>query len=85
MSVSNELIMKKPKINKDYPNWVCNKCGREANRLTCLKKYGKEPIKIAFTCSTFHSGECDVCGEKTSVTEPRDFFYPDFTLLNKNL
>ena len=23
---------------------------------------------------------CDVCGQETQVTEPRDFFYPDFTI-----
>lgn len=30
---------------KDYPNNVCIDCGVEANRLTCLKKYGQEPKK----------------------------------------
>lgn len=63
---------------------VCDKCGKEANRLTCLKKYGKEPIKIKYRSSTYHEGVCDVCGKTTGVTEPRDFFNPDFSLLNIN-
>lgn len=63
---------------------VCDQCGKEANRLTCLKKYGKEPIKIKFHTSTYHQGVCDVCGKEKPVTQPRDFFYPDFSLLNKN-
>ena len=66
---------------KDYPINVCDKCGKEANRLTCLKKHGKEPWKIKFSCSTYHKGICDVCGEETAVTEARDYFYPDFSLL----
>lgn len=60
---------------------VCDDCGIEANRLTCLKKYGKEPRKPKFTASTYHSGTCDVCGEVRAVTQARDFFYPDFSLL----
>ncbi len=64
---------------------ICASCGVEANRLTCLKKYGHEPIEKSFSISTFHEGVCDCCGEKKWVTEPRDFFYPDFSLLkNKN-
>jgi len=60
---------------------VCDECGLEANRLTCLKKYGREPLKPKFTISTYHLGICDICGKETAVTEPRDFFYPDFSLL----
>ncbi len=62
---------------------VCSDCGIEANRLTCLKKYGSEPKKKCFDISTFHTDECDVCGEVKSVTEPRDYFHPDFSLLTK--
>jgi len=60
---------------------VCDKCGIEANRLTCLKKYGKEPLKPKFSISTYHRAKCDCCGENAMVTEVRDFFYPDFSLL----
>jgi len=62
---------------------VCNNCGLEANRLTCLKKYGAEPLKPKFDVSTYHLGKCDVCGKTHPVTEARDFFYPDFSLLSK--
>lgn len=60
---------------------VCSHCGISANVLTCLKKYGRSPKKLAFNTSTFHTAVCDVCGEKTELTEVRDFFYPDFNLL----
>lgn len=64
---------------------VCQPCGVTANYLTCLKKHGRPPVKKAFDVSTFHNGTCDVCGEKTSVTQPRDFFYPDFSLIFKKI
>jgi len=64
-----------------YPTQVCSECGIAANVVTCLKKHGKRPNQLAHTVSTFHRGECDVCGEEKMVTEPRDFFYPDFDLL----
>lgn len=62
---------------------VCTKCGIAANYLTCWKKYGAPPLKMCFDVSTFHLGTCDFCGIQTNVTEPRDFFYPDFSLLSK--
>ena len=62
---------------------VCDKCGIEANRLTCLKKYGREPKQKKFLVSTYHKGICDVCGKKKFITELRDYFYPDFSLLKK--
>lgn len=61
---------------------MCVSCGISANVLTCLKRYGKRPNKLAFDLSTMHTGKCDVCDEETSVTEPRDFFNPDFSLLD---
>jgi hypothetical protein len=70
----------KRKNNNDI-DWVCDDCGIEANKLTCLKKYGKKPIKAKFDISTYHMGTCDCCGEKKEVSEPRDYFYPDFQLL----
>jgi hypothetical protein len=60
---------------------VCSDCGIEANRLTCLKKYGQEPLKKCFDVSTFHKGKCDWCGKLKHITQTRDFFYPDFNLL----
>lgn len=64
---------------------VCTPCGITANYLTCLKKYGKPPKKFHFTVSTYHDGVCDVCGQETTVTEPRDFFYPDFELIFRKM
>lgn len=63
-------------------HWVCSPCGITANYLTCLKKYGRRPHKPAYDLSTFHRGTCDVCKSPSSmVTEARDFFYPDFNLI----
>lgn len=60
---------------------VCNECGITANVLTCLKKYKSSPKKLSFNVSTYHKGKCDVCGDFKHVTEARDFFYPDFSLI----
>jgi len=57
--------------DEDYPTWVCSECGLEASR-----NMGNRPL--AFTRSTFHPGICGVCGKEKSVTEPRDFWYPNF-------
>jgi hypothetical protein len=62
-------------------NNVCSKCGITANVLTCLKKYKDTPKKLCFDQSTFHIGICDCCGTQTEVTEARDFFHPDFSLI----
>ena len=61
---------------------VCSPCGITANYLTCLKRFGNAPTKISMSSSTFNSGTCDVCGKRAIVTEPRDYFNPDFTLLD---
>lgn len=64
---------------------ICTQCGLVANFMTCMAKYGKPPIKEAFDVSTFHIGTCDCCRrENIYVTQDRDFFYPDFKLINKN-
>jgi len=55
--------MKKKKLDINKINWVCVKCGRKYGE--CVKDH----------IATFHVGKCDVCGSKTSVTEPRDFGY----------
>lgn len=62
---------------------VCSACGITANYLTCLKKYGRPPEKKAYSVSTYHTAECDLCGEVTGVTQTRDFFHPDFSLIIK--
>ena len=56
---------------KPYPNWVCKDCGRKASG-------GKQ-----YSCSTWNMAfPCGVCGrgkeDGVYVTEPRDFFYPQF-------
>ena len=69
----------------DHIHKVCSACGITANYLTCLKKYGQPPLKPAFEVSTFHENTCDVCGYTRMVTQPRDFFYPDFSLITKKI
>lgn len=70
--------MTKPEIN-----WVCDQCGIAANILTCLIKYGHIPLKAAFEVSTFSTGTCDCCGRETEITQVREFFHPDFSLLSR--
>ena len=57
--------------HEDYPTWVCKECGIKAS-----KDMGNIPL--ALQVSTFHTGICGVCGKRKDVTEPRDYFYPDF-------
>lgn len=64
-------------------NLVCYECGVSANVLTALSEYGRPPIKVHRTLSTYHKGKCDNCGDNKEVTEVRDFFYPDFSLLRQ--
>lgn len=45
------------------PDWVCYPCG---------SKWG---YTKPFTLSTYHEDNCGVCGQRTSVTEARDFGY----------
>lgn len=47
---------------KAYPDWACVPCG---------KKHGARMRQES--PSTFHYGKCDICGENTSVTQPRDY------------
>lgn len=51
---------------KNYPTWICQDCGSKASE-------GKQ-----YEISCWHEGICDICGKIKSVTEPRDFYYPDF-------
>ena len=57
-------------------NQLCSPCGKVANYLYCLKKFGDVSPKPAFNVSTFHKGTCDICGKDKDITELRDFFYP---------
>ena len=45
-----------------YPDWICAPCGHT---------HGRFPHQ--YRVSTYHTDTCGVCGEVTSVTEPRDF------------
>lgn len=55
-----------------YPTWVCFECAQKVG--------GKFPEGHL---ATWHIDICDVCKETKSVTEPRDFGYPDFTKAKK--
>jgi hypothetical protein len=45
-----------------YPAWICRPCGEEHGR-------GMPAGHV----STWHMDTCGVCGQFTSVSEPRDF------------
>lgn len=77
--------MKKEK--KEYPvvSLACTPCGITANYLTCLKRFGRPPERPGYESSTFHVGTCDVCGIRRDVTETRDFFHPDFSLIFRKM
>jgi len=45
-----------------YPAWICRPCGFAHGRFPSQDRV-----------STYHGGTCGICGEHTSVTEPRDF------------
>jgi hypothetical protein len=47
-----------------------------------MARYGHPPKKEAYDVSTFSKGVCKYCGRETYVTEERDFFYPNFDLIN---
>lgn len=45
----------------DYPQWICAPCG---------EKHGRKACGI----TSWHEGDaCDICGDKTITTEPRDY------------
>lgn len=64
---------------------VCSDCGIIANHYTCLKKYLAPAKQPCFMVSAYHVGVCDFCHNLTQVTEVRDFFYPDFSLIPKTV
>jgi hypothetical protein len=47
---------------KSYPDWICRPCGFA---------YGRFPSQDRV--STYHQDTCDICGELTACSEPRDF------------
>jgi hypothetical protein len=49
-----------------YPTWICRKCAND------IKPNWESTVKEPYV-ATYHDGICDVCGNKKSVTEPRDF------------
>ena len=56
-------------MNPDYPfSWVCEECALAAG--------GTMPDGHL---ATWHIGQCDACGRKRAITEPRDFRYPRLT------
>lgn len=47
-----------------YPSYICLNCGeKHCNGLT----------KNIVYASTFHMGVCDICGETSALTQPRDY------------
>ena len=61
----------KPKATSDQPEWVCDDCGAKFGKWWVDGNY----VGPSSHCATYHAGECDVCGQVRSVTEPRDFGY----------
>ncbi len=63
-------------------NKICEQCGLAANYLTCMVRYGTPPKSPMFGVSTWHEAKCDSCKRVVWVTEARDFYYPNFSLLS---
>lgn len=61
----------------------CRDCGVAASNATYMQKFGAKPMNPSFSVSTYCNGTCDCCGKDKAVTEVRDFFYPDFSLIKK--
>jgi hypothetical protein len=53
----------------EYPAWICDPCGRKLGRFYINGRY----VGPAMRGATYHQGQCDVCGKKAPVTEPRDY------------
>lgn len=57
----------------------CNNCGKLAN----LAHAAVYDVCLPMAqISTYHHGVCPLCGRESSVTELRDFGYPDLKLVN---
>jgi rubrerythrin len=55
-------ILTKVREQFPYPSWICRPCGFA---------YGRFPSQDRV--STYHQDTCDICGEVTACSEPRDF------------
>ena len=53
---------------KLYPAWMCHDCGVAARG---------GPLR-ALAGAAYYKSKCEVCGKVRSVTEPRDYGYPEF-------
>lgn len=60
---------------------VCSDCWIKANKATQIKKFWEIKYPTSFSLSTFHNNICDFCKQEKSVTQTRDYFYPDFNLI----
>ena len=56
-----------------YPSSVCMGCGMKA----CKINTGKEVF-------IYRRGKCGVCGKETAVTDPLNYGYPNFTLIEND-
>jgi len=54
------------KRNNHYPAFVCYDCAIAAGG------------KLLHENATYHEGNCGVCGKMRSITEPRDYGFPNF-------
>ena len=61
---------------------VCSECGLKASEATFKKKWIKS-VQYCHLVSTYHKWICDYCKEEKSVTQTRDFYYPDFNLIEQ--
>ena len=51
---------------RDYPEWICTECA-----ITNGGRFPRDHI------ATFHVGECGWCKKKASVSQPRDYRFPN--------
>lgn len=49
---------------KHYPSYICIDCGQ---------KHCKGLPRKSIYSSTFHEGVCDMCGNTSALTQPRDY------------
>jgi hypothetical protein len=70
VDIGRRLVMSNKRIKvtrENYPTWTCGKCAEEAGG-----RFPKDHI------ATYHYNICDVCGQKTTVTQPKDYGYPRY-------
>lgn len=68
------------KMKNKEVHWVCSECG-SLGRFLHLTVYKEASLPMA-SLSTYHVGECELCGDERPVTELRDFGYLDLELIN---